>query len=221
MENSTVFYILGSVLAVSAVAATFLGLRMEKFPGRAAPLVFIWFAVLVGATTTFAVLNGQDEQEARASEFAAAGEEFEEAEAEAIATEEKGQAGEEEATGAQEGAAGQAEGGGGERPEGGGEAKPEAGGATTLKLAAEPSEIAFDTTSLSAKAGKVTIDFTNPAPIEHDVAIEEDGKQLVVSDTITEGNTSVSVNLKPGTYTFLCTVPGHAEAGMEGTLTVR
>jgi plastocyanin len=53
------------------------------------------------------------------------------------------------------------------------------------------------------------------------VAIEQNGEQIAISETIAEGNTSVSAKLEPGTYTFLCTVPGHAEAGMEGTLTVR
>ena len=67
----------------------------------------------------------------------------------------------------------------------------------------------------------MTIDFDNPAALEHNVAIEQDGKQIAISETIAKGKTSVSADLAPGTYTFLCTVPGHAEAGMEGVLTVR
>ena len=91
----------------------------------------------------------------------------------------------------------------------------------TLQLAASPTEIAYDTTELSSEPGEVTIDFTNPAALEHDVAIEKDGKEIAGSDLIAEGKTSVTADLGPGTYTFLCTVPGHAEAGMEGTLTVK
>jgi plastocyanin len=166
------------------------------------------------------VLNGQDEQEARAQELAAADKEVE-AEEQSLATGEEGPSGGEEPLSATEGA-GQAGEAAEEKKEV--EGKKEAGaagGGSTLKLAADPSAIAFDTTELSAKAGQVTIDFSNPAPLEHDVAIEQDGKELAVSETITEGETSVSAELQPGTYTFLCTVPGHAEAGMEGTLTVK
>ena len=92
---------------------------------------------------------------------------------------------------------------------------------STLQLAASPTTIAYDTTALTAKAGKVTIDFDNPAAIEHDVAIEQDGNEIAKSALISEGKTSVTAELEPGTYTFLCTVPGHAEAGMEGTLTIQ
>ncbi|HXS45931.1 MAG TPA: plastocyanin/azurin family copper-binding protein, partial [Solirubrobacterales bacterium] len=181
----------------SAVLVSFAGLRFEQFPGRMTPLVILWFVALIGAATTFGVLNGKDEQEAKASELAKAGEEFTEEEASPV---EVGKA------------------------EGGGEAKPEAapgGPGGTLELSADPSQIAFDTTTLNSKPGKVTIEFENPATLEHDVAIEQDGKQIAVSETIGKGKTSVSADLAPGTYTFLCTVPGHAEAGMEGTLTVR
>lgn len=200
MDNAATFYVLGAVLAVSAVIVSFLGLRMEKFPGRAAPLVFLCFAILVGGATTFAVRNGKEEQEAKASELTEASEEAEAEEASPV------------------------EAGGAEGKGGGEKAKPEAtpgGPGGTLQLAADPSDIAFDTTSLNSKPGKVTIDFDNPAAIEHNVAIEQEGKELATSPTITQGKTSVTADLAPGTYTFLCTVPGHAEAGMEGTLTVR
>ena len=89
--------------------------------------------------------------------------------------------------------------------------------ASTLQLAASETEIAYDTTELTSKPGKVTIDFTNPAVLEHDVAIEKDGEEIAKSATIATGETSVSADLAPGDYVFLCTVPGHAEAGMEGT----
>lgn len=61
MDNETLFYACGIVLALSAVVVSFLGLKMEKFPGRAGALVAIWFIALVGGTTTFAVLHAQDE----------------------------------------------------------------------------------------------------------------------------------------------------------------
>jgi plastocyanin len=202
MSNGDLFYICGIALAVSAVLISFVGLKVKSFPGKAFPLVVLWFAVLIGGATTFAVLHAKDEEDEKAAEFEKAGKEFE-----------------------SEGADEAAEGKGAE--EQGAKAQPKpATGATgpggTLKLAADPSAIAYDTTSLTSKPGKVTIDFTNPAPLEHDVAIEsEDGKDIADSELIAEGKTSVNAELAPGTYTFFCTVPGHREAGMEGTLTVK
>jgi plastocyanin len=111
---------------------------------------------------------------------------------------------------------------------GGGAAAPASGGggggASTVKLSADPSgALSFDTDSLSAKAGNVTIDFDNPAAIQHDVSVEDSsGKELGTSDLISESKTTLDLsNLKPGDYTFFCTVPGHREGGMEGTLTVK
>jgi plastocyanin len=189
MGNETLFFICGIALALSAVLISIAGLKAKNFPGKAFPVVILWFAILVGSATTFAVLHAKDEEKAKASELEQAGKES-------------------EAQGNESG---------GEKPES--EAAKGPGG--TIQLAADPTEIAFDKTSLTSKPGKVTIDFTNPASIEHDVAIEKEGKEIAKSELITQGKTSVSADLAPGTYTFLCTVPGHAEAGMEGVLTVR
>lgn len=200
MSNETLFYICGIALAVSAVLISFAGLRIKSFPGKLGPLVVLWFVLLVAGSTTFAVLHAQDEEEAKAAEFSKASEENEEEEAEPVESEAEGEEGGKAAK------------------------KPQAaakGPGGTLQLKASPTDIAYDTTELTSKPGKVTIDFENPAAIEHDVAIEQDGEEIAKSEVITESKTSVTADLAPGTYTFLCTVPGHAEAGMEGTLTVK
>jgi hypothetical protein len=62
MDNGTIFYVIGPLLAVSAIVVAFIGLRFEKFPGRFGPLVALWFIVLVGAATSFAVLHSKDEE---------------------------------------------------------------------------------------------------------------------------------------------------------------
>lgn len=108
---------------------------------------------------------------------------------------------------------------GGQEAGGGGAA---AGGGATLAFEADPAGgLAYTTTEATSEAGKVTIDFKNPQPLAHDVAIEDSGgKEIAKTDVITEGEDSTTANLKPGDYTFYCTVPGHREGGMEGTLTV-
>jgi len=206
MSNETLFYLCGGVLAVSAVVVSFVGLKLKDFPGRALPLIVVWFAIFVGGATTFAVLHAQDEEAAEASELEHAGEEIEKAEHDEPEEIEKED--EKRSQGSDE-----------EEPVGGTEGAE--GSATTLQLAADPSALAFDKTELTAKPGEVTIDFDNPSPIPHNVVIEEDGKELAGFEPIAEGKEAVSADLKAGTYTFLCTVPGHAEAGMEGTLTVK
>jgi plastocyanin len=94
------------------------------------------------------------------------------------------------------------------------------GDAVTIMLAADPNgELAFDQTELTAAAGEVTIEFMNESGIPHNVEVEGNGVEEV-SDTITEGSTSLTLTLEPGEYEFYCAVPGHREGGMEGTLTV-
>ncbi|HVY97715.1 MAG TPA: plastocyanin/azurin family copper-binding protein [Solirubrobacterales bacterium] len=97
------------------------------------------------------------------------------------------------------------------------------GSAGTIDFEADPNGgLEYTTTKATAKAGKVTIDFTNPQPLPHDVAIEDsEGETIAKTNTIAEGSDSTTAELKPGNYTFYCTVPGHREAGMEGTLVVK
>lgn len=206
MSNETLFFICGIALAVSAVLFSFVGLKVKDFPGKAFPVVVLWFSILVIGSTTFAVLHAQDEAKAKEAETSKANEEN---------VEEQNDVEGDEGASAKEG---------GSEPstsEKGGEAAAKGPGGT-LQLEANETEIAYETTQLSSKPGKVTIDFNNPSSLPHNVAIEDEaGEQLGESETIAKGKTSVSAELAPGTYHYYCTVPGHREAGMEGTLTVK
>jgi uncharacterized cupredoxin-like copper-binding protein len=97
------------------------------------------------------------------------------------------------------------------------------GGGSTLAFEADPGgELAYTTKSATTKAGQVTVEFNNPQSLTHDVAIEGPSGEVVgKTELIASGSDSTTVNLKAGTYHFFCTVPGHREAGMEGTLTVK
>jgi uncharacterized cupredoxin-like copper-binding protein len=106
---------------------------------------------------------------------------------------------------------------------GGGKSGSPSAAATALKFETPSgSELAYTTKSATAKAGNVTIEFDNKQSISHDVAIEDSsGKTVGETELVSDGSANAEVDLKPGTYTFFCTVPGHREAGMEGTLTVK
>jgi plastocyanin len=94
-------------------------------------------------------------------------------------------------------------------------------GATISVSADADGALAYTETELTAAAGSDTIEFDNPAGLEHDVVIEDaDGNEVGRTDTVAGGSTSATVDLEPGTYTFFCSVDGHRDAGMEGTLTV-
>jgi plastocyanin len=96
-------------------------------------------------------------------------------------------------------------------------------GASSVALEANAEgQLSYDKTSLSAKAGKVSIDFKNASPVGHNVTIESSSGQTVgATETFSGGSKTLSVSLKPGKYKFFCSVPGHRQAGMEGTLTVQ
>jgi uncharacterized cupredoxin-like copper-binding protein len=94
----------------------------------------------------------------------------------------------------------------------------------TLHLKADAhGKLRFNTSRLTARAGKVTVVMVNPttSKMPHGIAVEghgvdKDGK------TVKPGGTSrVTVTLKKGTYEFYCPVMGHKAAGMEGKLVVK
>ncbi len=195
--DETLFYVFGITLVVSALAVSAVGLRFEGFPPSRAVLaaVIAYFAGMVAATTTFAVLNARDQAHEREANQAA-------------------EAAAQPASGATTPA------GTTTTPPANAPASPP-GKATTLKLAADPTAIAYDTKQLTGKAGQVTIDFTNPSVLTHDVCLSSpSGQEIGCSQTISKGSTSLSETLKPGKYTFFCSVDGHEQAGMKGTLTV-
>ena len=124
------------------------------------------------------------------------------------------------------GAAAESEAGGEEGAAEEGEAEAEggtAGTAAAIAFEANPDgQLAFEEKEVTAKAGEDTIDLTNQSSVPHDVSIEDSaGKTIAQTEITSEGSAATTADLKPGTYTFYCSVPGHREAGMEGTLTVK
>ena len=100
--------------------------------------------------------------------------------------------------------------------------KPVAAKNGKLSLPADPNgQLAYISKQATAEAGPLQIDSKNEASIPHDIAIEGGGLDEK-GETVQDGGTStVKVTVKKGKYAFYCTVAGHREGGMEGTLTVK
>ena len=82
------------------------------------------------------------------------------------------------------------------------------------------SEFVFSPANLDLSVEEFTILINNEGTVAHDFAIEGFEEQGIPYVGLQEGALN-TFNLKPGTYTFYCTVEGHREAGMEGTLVIR
>jgi plastocyanin len=105
-------------------------------------------------------------------------------------------------------------------------ATPASPGATSspsnLSLAAKDNQLLFTTNKLTAGSGKVTIAFTNNSSLQHNFTLVNSANTVLgKTPTFAGGSKSFSTTLKPGTYTYYCSVPGHRQAGMQGTLTVK
>ena len=104
---------------------------------------------------------------------------------------------------------------------GGGGGGASSGGGGGLTLTADPGgAISWQPGSLSASAGSVTIKLVNDSDTPHAVEVEGNGVEEE-SDTVTGGDAELTVDLKPGEYTYYCPVDQHRQQGMEGTLTVK
>ena len=98
-----------------------------------------------------------------------------------------------------------------------------------VQIPASPTgQLAYLTNKASATAGALTIEMPNTSGVTHNIAIEPgtggasgSGAVAGASPFVAKGTATVSVSLRPGAYTFFCQVPGHRQAGMFGTLTVK
>lgn len=91
-----------------------------------------------------------------------------------------------------------------------------------LTLAADPGgALRFNKTRAAVLAGRVTVKLTNASTVAHNVTIAQGSKTLGATKTITKTTDSLTLDLAPGDYVFFCSVPGHRQAGMQGTLTVQ
>jgi uncharacterized cupredoxin-like copper-binding protein len=94
--------------------------------------------------------------------------------------------------------------------------------AQTLTLSADPGgQLAFDKKALQAKAGTVRLVANNPSPLQHNISLQGAGVNKQGPTVGKGGASQITVPVKAGKYTFYCSVPGHREAGMQGTLTVK
>jgi uncharacterized cupredoxin-like copper-binding protein len=192
------FYIVAGVFAGWAIVLAILGLRSQRFPGgeSGGRGVMALSGLLAAGAIAAAVATASKPEHVGKSELKpVSGEEAQQAGIDATKAPTKEQVG------------------------GGGSAK-----TGTVDITAAQG-LAFEQKSVSAtpgKDGKITIDFDNPNPVSHNVQVEgPGGNKLGGTKTITSGKTTATVNAKPGTYTFYCSVPGHRQAGMQGKLTVK
>src|SRR4051812_6168227 len=91
----------------------------------------------------------------------------------------------------------------------------------SLDIPVADAGLAYKFSAAQASAGQVTIVSKNPQPTDHNIAITGNGVDQKGPVVQGGADSKVSLDLKPGTYTFYCSVDGHREAGMQGKLTVK
>jgi plastocyanin len=113
--------------------------------------------------------------------------------------------------------------GGGSSGGGGGTtatSSPPTGTGLVVNIPIASSGFAFTTSTATASAGTVTLRAVNPQGVSHDISIKGNGVDAKGNQVSNGGASTVTVTLQPGTYEYYCSVPGHEQAGMKGTLTV-
>ena len=99
-------------------------------------------------------------------------------------------------------------------------AAPRHAAGSVVQIAAVANGLAYNTKLLHAKAGTITLVFTNRSQLRHNVRLEVGEKEYGGTKTIGHGVTRVTVTLAKGKYHYYCSVPGHEDAGMSGYLIV-
>jgi uncharacterized cupredoxin-like copper-binding protein len=105
----------------------------------------------------------------------------------------------------------------GENPEGAVQGQ---GGGKTVR--AVEKEFSIDLAGGDAlKPGKYRFQVVNQGKIEHDLKIEGDGVEEKTALIGPGEEAALEADLKPAKYRFYCTVPGHAQSGMDIDVSVR
>jgi plastocyanin len=205
----TAFHVLGAALALWAIILFVLGLVSPGFPPKGAERLVIAVSVLLVVGTISAAIITGGEKKKKGTEVAGA----------------KNRTGKEGSAPPQGGGTPAPGTGAGAGQQSGGNAKPKPGQPTaqTLLLSADPSgALRFDKATLAAKKGVVKLVLNNPAPVQHNISIQGPGGLNKQGPTVGKGGSSqVSATLAAGSYTYYCAVPGHRQAGMQGTLTIK
>lgn len=89
-----------------------------------------------------------------------------------------------------------------------------------VHITAPVSGLRYDQKLVRAHPGKIKIVFLNRSALKHNVNVELGEREFGKTATVTRATTSMVVTLKAGKYNFYCSVPGHEDAGMHGTLIV-
>jgi uncharacterized cupredoxin-like copper-binding protein len=95
---------------------------------------------------------------------------------------------------------------------------PALAGTHAASVKVKMTEFAFAVSPKAVKKGVVTFRLENAGTLPHDFKIN--GKGSKVLDGGFTGSVKVTFK-KKGKFRYLCTIPGHAEAGMKGTLVVK
>jgi plastocyanin len=95
-------------------------------------------------------------------------------------------------------------------------------GSPPLEFEADPGgDLAYTADEVTAKEGNVTIEFTNPQSVPHNVTVETGNGAKVETETVTDDFAAVTITLSQDEkFIYYCSVPGHRKAGMEGTINV-
>ena len=96
------------------------------------------------------------------------------------------------------------------------------GTAGTQEVAINLKEWAIEPANIEVNAGKVKFTVTNTGEFAHDLAFQGlgDAAKLPAFKS-SDGPKTLELDVTPGTYAMICDIPGHADHGMKGTLTVK